>query len=66
MRVQEIIVSDNTRRYLLVDQNGEFVKPVVKFLKYKDTTGSARNTLRSYSYAVKFINNIQSGMISAN
>lgn len=53
MRVQEIITSDGKRRYLLVDQHGEFVKPVVKFLKYKDNTGSARNTLRSYSYALK-------------
>ncbi|MDC3416222.1 tyrosine-type recombinase/integrase [Aquibacillus salsiterrae] len=53
MRVQEIITSGNKKRYLLVDQNGEFVKPVVKFLKYKDNTGSARNTLRSYSYALK-------------
>jgi integrase/recombinase XerD len=55
MKVQEIITSDNTKRYLLVDQNGEFVKPVVKFLKYKDNTGSARNTLRSYTYALKLL-----------
>src|SRR4051794_39588194 len=53
MRVQEIITSDNNKRYLLVDKNGEFVIPVVKFLKYKDITGSAKNTLRSYSYALK-------------
>nr|WP_232345425.1 site-specific integrase [Paenactinomyces guangxiensis] len=29
------------------------VLPVVKFLKYKDNTGTARNTLRSYCYALK-------------
>ncbi|MED3683973.1 hypothetical protein P4530_13340 [Bacillus thuringiensis] len=27
--------------------------PVMKFLKYKDNTGTARNTLRSYYYALK-------------
>lgn len=53
MRVQEIITSDGKTRYLLLNQHGEFVKPVVKFLKYKDNTGSARNTLRSYSFALK-------------
>jgi integrase/recombinase XerD len=38
---------------VLLDKYGEFVKPVVRFLKYKDNTGTARNTLRSYSYALK-------------
>ncbi|AZJ24463.1 transposase (plasmid) [Bacillus wiedmannii bv. thuringiensis] len=40
-------------RYLLVDQYGEMIMPVMKFLKYKDNTGTARNTLRSYCYALK-------------
>ncbi len=40
-------------RYVLVDKDGEFIKPVVKFIKYKDNTGTARNTIRSYSYALK-------------
>ncbi|PHF57614.1 site-specific integrase, partial [Bacillus thuringiensis] len=29
------------------------IMPVMKFLKYKDNTGTARNTLRSYCYALK-------------
>lgn len=53
MRVEQIITSDNKVRYLLVDQRGEIVLPVAKFLKYKDHTGTARNTLRSYCYALK-------------
>ncbi|WML25321.1 tyrosine-type recombinase/integrase [Neobacillus sp. OS1-33] len=53
MKVQEIIVSGNRKRYLLQDNHGEFVKPVVKFLKYMDNTGSSRNTLRSYCFALK-------------
>ncbi|MED2575648.1 site-specific integrase, partial [Bacillus thuringiensis] len=53
MRVEEVIISDNKIRYLLVNQYGEMIMPVMKFLKYKDNTGTARNTLRSYCYALK-------------
>jgi len=53
LKVQEIITPDNKKRYVLIDEYGVFVKPVVKFLKYKDNTGTARNTLRSYCYALK-------------
>lgn len=38
---------------MLVNQYGEMVMPVMKFIKYKDNTGTARNTLRSYCYALK-------------
>lgn len=51
--MEQIIISDNKIRYLLVDNQGEIVMPVAKFLKYKDNSGTARNTLRSYSYALK-------------
>src|SRR5699024_4191026 len=34
---------------MLVDQHGEMVMPVMKFLKYKDSTGIARNALLSYT-----------------
>ncbi|PEU13474.1 tyrosine-type recombinase/integrase [Bacillus sp. AFS019443] len=53
MRVEEVITSDNKTRYMLVNRYGEMVMPVMKFLKYKDNTGTARNTLRSYCYALK-------------
>lgn len=53
MRVKQIITSDNKVRYLLVDHHGDLILPVAKFLKYKDSTGTARNTLRSYCYALK-------------
>ncbi|QPW51686.1 tyrosine-type recombinase/integrase (plasmid) [Bacillus thuringiensis] len=53
MRVVQVITSDNKTRYMLVNQYGEMVMPVMKFIKYKDNTGTARNTLRSYCYALK-------------
>lgn len=53
MKVEQIITTDNKIRYVLMDQYGEIVMPVMKFLKYKDNTGTARNTLRSYCYALK-------------
>ncbi|WP_289142870.1 tyrosine-type recombinase/integrase [uncultured Brevibacillus sp.] len=53
MRVDRIITSDNKIRYLLIDQYGDMVLPVAKFLRYKDNTGTSRNTLRSYCYALK-------------
>lgn len=53
MRVEQVIISENKIRYMLVDQHGEMVMPVMKFLKYKDNSGTARNTLRSYCYALK-------------
>ncbi|MGR5969561.1 tyrosine-type recombinase/integrase [Bacillus paranthracis] len=53
MRVIQVITSDNKTRYMLVNSYGEMVMPVMKFIKYKDNTGTARNTLRSYCYALK-------------
>ncbi|MGE6552983.1 tyrosine-type recombinase/integrase [Bacillus mycoides] len=53
MRVIQVITSDNKTRYMLVNSYGEMVIPVMKFIKYKDNTGTARNTLRSYCYALK-------------
>lgn len=48
-----MITSENKVRYVLVDQQGDMVLPVMKFLKYKDNTGTARNTPRSYCYTLK-------------
>uniref|UniRef100_UPI004053F141 site-specific integrase n=1 Tax=Paenibacillus sp. FSL H8-0537 TaxID=2921399 RepID=UPI004053F141 len=53
MRVQEVIINDNKKRYLLLDAVGVPVVPVMKYLKYLDQTGKSNNTLKTYCYALK-------------
>lgn len=53
MRVESLITSDNRTRYILVNHLGDPVEPVLKFIKFKDNSGSARNTLRAYCYHLK-------------
>ncbi|MBC8062850.1 MAG: site-specific integrase [Clostridiaceae bacterium] len=53
MRVESIVTSESKLRYLLVNDVGDPVEPVLKYLKYKDNTGAARNILRAYSYHLK-------------
>lgn len=53
MRVETVINLYNQKRYVLIDDNGGFVEPVIRFIKYKDNTGAARNTLRAYCYHLK-------------
>jgi integrase/recombinase XerD len=53
MRVVEIETQNAQRRYVVIDENGELVEPVVRYLKYLDRIGSARQTLRSYAMALR-------------
>ena len=53
MRVQEILTATNQKRYVLVDENGDLVVPALRYLKYLDSIGRARNTLRSYAHGLK-------------
>jgi integrase/recombinase XerD len=53
MRVVEIEIQDGQRRYVVIDEEGELVEPIVRYLKYLDCIGSARQTLRSYAYSLK-------------
>lgn len=53
MKVEVVVTPGGKRRYLLVDDNGEPVEVVYKFLKFKDNAGRARNTLRAYCYHLK-------------
>lgn len=53
MRVQEVILKDNNKRYMLIVGNGLPVIPVLKYLKYLDNTGKSRNTQKTYCYALK-------------
>lgn len=53
MHVVEVQTQDAQRRYVVIDEYGELVEPIVRYLKYLDRLGSARQTLRSYAYALK-------------
>ncbi|WP_445505893.1 tyrosine-type recombinase/integrase [Niallia sp. 03190] len=53
MKVQEVKLDGNKRRYLLLDSDGIPVMPVAKYLKYLDNTGKSSNTQKTYCYALK-------------
>lgn len=53
MRVETVVTPNNKTRYILLNDAGDPVEPVLKYLKYKDNTGAARNTLRAYCYHLK-------------
>lgn len=52
MRVQEIVTQTYQKRYVVVDENGNLVVPVIRYLKYLNAIGRARNTLRAYAYSL--------------
>lgn len=49
MRVVEVETQDAQRRYVVIDEHGNLIEPIVRYLKYLDRIGSARQTLRSYA-----------------
>jgi integrase/recombinase XerD len=49
MRTVEVTTADLKTRYVVVDDDGELVAPIVRYLKHLDVTGKARNTLRVYA-----------------
>lgn len=53
MRVVEIESVSGQRCYVVIDEDGRLVEPIVRYLKYLDSIGPARQTLRSYAYALK-------------
>ena len=50
MRVQEILTAEHEIRYVIVDESGNLIIPVVRYLKYLQAIGRARNTLRAYAH----------------
>ena len=53
MCVQEIVTPQHHhKRYVVVDESGDLIIPVVRYLKYLDAIGRARNTLRSYAHGL--------------
>ena len=53
MRVVEIERQDQQKRYVVIDDTGRLVEPIVRYLKYLDRISSARQTLRSYAFDLK-------------
>jgi len=53
VKVQQIIIVENQARYILIDDKGDPVIPVIKYLKYIDNTGKSINTQKTYCYALK-------------
>lgn len=53
MRVQEVLVEDKKKRYILLNQEGFPVIPVMKYIKYLDKTGKSPNTQKTYCYSLK-------------
>jgi integrase/recombinase XerD len=53
MRVVEIETQDRKTRYVVIEEEGKLVGPIVHYLKYLDRIGSARHTLRSYAAALR-------------
>jgi len=53
LKVDTVITQDGKTRYMLVDSNFDPVLPVLKYLKFKDNAGKARNSLRAYCQHLK-------------
>lgn len=53
MEVVQVRTEDDRVRYYLADEDGLPVEPVRRFLKFRDDTGYARNTLRMYCTHLK-------------
>ena len=53
MKVVELKTVDGRVRYYLADDAGAPVQPVLKYLKFKDNAGYARNTLRMHCIHLK-------------
>ncbi len=53
MRVQEVLIENNNKRYILLEQEGLPVIPVMKYIKYLDKTGKSPNTQKTYCYSLK-------------
>ncbi len=53
MKVQEVKLENNQRRYLLVDDKGLPIIPVARYLKYIDNSEKSFNTQKTYCYSLK-------------
>jgi integrase len=53
MEVVKVRTEDNKERYYVSDEDGLPIEPILKFIRFKDNTDYARNTLRMYCQHLK-------------
>ncbi|MGL4914555.1 MAG: tyrosine-type recombinase/integrase [Romboutsia sp.] len=53
MEVVKVKTDDGKERYFVADDLGLPIKPILKFIRFKDNTNYARNTLRMYCQHLK-------------
>lgn len=53
MEVVKVKTEDGKERYFVADDEGLPIEPILKFIKFKDNTNFARNTLRMYCQHLK-------------
>ncbi|MGL6107196.1 tyrosine-type recombinase/integrase [Romboutsia sp.] len=53
MKVQEVKLDNNQRRYLLIEDKGLPLIPVARYLKYLDNSEKSFNTQKTYAYSLK-------------
>jgi len=53
MKVVKVRTEENKERYYVSNNEGYPVEPILKFIRFKDNTGYARNTLKAYCYHLK-------------
>lgn len=53
MEVVKVKTEDEKERYFVADDDGLPIEPILKFIKFKDNTNFARNTLRMYCQHLK-------------
>jgi integrase len=53
MEVVKVKTEDDKERYYVADEDGLPIEPILKFIRFKDNTDYARNTLRMYCQHLK-------------
>lgn len=53
MEVVKVKTEDGKERYFVADDDGLPIEPILKFIRFKDNTNHARNTLRMYCQHLK-------------
>ncbi|WP_195945795.1 tyrosine-type recombinase/integrase [Paraclostridium bifermentans] len=53
MEVVKVKTENGKERYFVADDNGLPIEPILKFIRFKDNTNFARNTLRMYCQHLK-------------